>query len=320
MLASLILTDMTTNSVGRITMDLFGKTKTLQSKLMPLNSKIPILKNISKIYRERSNKDFGADYDIFLLQNIKTDQLFIKKVFKEKNKIKREIKILEKIGYHDNIIGVVHVEIMDQIKRSIIFEYGDGDDLFKEICCYGKMEPVLACNVMIEILKALKYLQYLSIIHRDIKLENIVSFKRQGKIYRIKLIDFGQAIHFRKNHLKNDRVGTIGYMAPEIWLKESHDFAIDMWSSGVVMHLLYTCIHPFNPSSLTYEQIRYFTVEEDFEVKFSEFSEKTVPMMIQSLLQRNAEERPSAGTCLQKLVDHAKSNMIPLFDNSQSIV
>ncbi len=66
------------------------------------------------------------------------------------------------------------------------------------------------------------YLEDLQIVHRDIKLENIM-LERPNDIESLKIIDFGLAIHLGKE-TKFSICGTPGYIAPEI-LKadEIHD-------------------------------------------------------------------------------------------------
>ena len=59
-----------------------------------------------------------------------------------------------------------------------------------------------------------------NIVHRDIKLDNIL-YDRSKK--EIKIIDFGLAAILKPNRLLNDHCGTIGYTAPEILYKKSYN-------------------------------------------------------------------------------------------------
>lgn len=74
---------------------------------------------------------------------------------------------------------------------------------------------------MKQLFSTLSYLNNLSIVHRDLKLENLVFLKNPlvggSENLEIKLIDFGTAVTVRK-HKKNQTglVGTLFYIAPEV--------------------------------------------------------------------------------------------------------
>ncbi len=81
------------------------------------------------------------------------------------------------------------------------------------------------------------------IIHRDIKLENIL-FGKRNDIATLKIIDFGLAIY---QHEENNNVlcGTPGYIAPEILKAETltnfnYSYKIDIFSAGVIFYKLLT--------------------------------------------------------------------------------
>ena len=92
---------------------------------------------------------------------------------------------------------------------------------------------------------ALKYLHSHKIIHKDIKLENIMLSKTDGK-YVAKLADFGLA-----EFVENDQVvashksGTDGYLAPEIQEFRPYGPSSDMWSLGCLIFAMLTVALPF---------------------------------------------------------------------------
>lgn len=102
-------------------------------------------------------------------------------------------------------------------------------------------------DLTVKILKALEHCNRYSVIHRDIKLENILVWvDQQGNINDLKIADFGMAkrtkgtssnTHKRRNSL----FGTVGYMAPEVILKDqNYDQRIDTYSLGVVLYNIVT--------------------------------------------------------------------------------
>jgi serine/threonine protein kinase len=91
----------------------------------------------------------------------------------------------------------------------------------------------LVCwNIIHNIFKvcALAYLHSKKIVHRDVKLENVLL----DKTGHIKLIDFGSA----EKVGSSDRVlrGTLPFVAPEVIRKEKYDTTADWWSFGHVIY------------------------------------------------------------------------------------
>ena len=73
----------------------------------------------------------------------------------------------------------------------------------------------------------------------------------------MKLIDFGTALALDDPSTKvqgGGRIGTWSYWAPEQLSKQPYDFAVDMWSLGVLMYILLVGFHPFDPNGDGTEQ------------------------------------------------------------------
>uniref|UniRef100_A0A1D1XP68 Serine/threonine-protein kinase STE20 n=1 Tax=Anthurium amnicola TaxID=1678845 RepID=A0A1D1XP68_9ARAE len=100
----------------------------------------------------------------------------------------------------------------------------------------GKVSQREVGRIAGELLKALKHLHAHGIIHRDIKLSNILS----GANNEIKLADFG--ISSLTPTSTTGMVGTIPYMAPDVVLvnpDRPYDTKVDIWSLGVcILELL----------------------------------------------------------------------------------
>lgn len=88
--------------------------------------------------------------------------------------------------------------------------------------------------VVQRILKGLQRLESLNIVHRDIKMQNIV-FKNTDGTPDIALIDFGFAINWKELKEPPPIFGTIGYYAPEILRMESFDCRADLYSLGLIL-------------------------------------------------------------------------------------
>ena len=98
-----------------------------------------------------------------------------------------------------------------------------------------------------QIILGIKYILEQNIVHRDIKLENLLIDLNNN----IKICDFGIGRKIKnKNQLLNDHWGTLMYMAPKILLnskeKGYEPFPIDIWSSGISLYIMLSGTLPFN--------------------------------------------------------------------------
>jgi serine/threonine-protein kinase ULK/ATG1 len=111
--------------------------------------------------------------------------------------------------------------------------------------------------VINEVVKGLGYLSKKLIMHRDIKLENILVHKKPRKSFQhdsnlkisdfeFKLGDMGLAKSLNsKNDLNRTFAGTPLQMAPELLNQESYDQKADVWSLGIMVFHLLTGNRPF---------------------------------------------------------------------------
>lgn len=79
----------------------------------------------------------------------------------------------------------------------------------------------------------------MEIIHRDIKLDNIM-FSEFNNIKSLKIIDFGCAAFINDSRVKSIKCGTFGYIAPEILNDQYYDYSSDIYSVGGIFHILLT--------------------------------------------------------------------------------
>ena len=89
----------------------------------------------------------------------------------------------------------------------------------------------------------------IGIVHRDIKLDNIMmaiegsDFLSENAIPKI--IDFGLACVIMPNETRTEGFGTIAYCSPEIIHKKPYTISTDVWSIGVVFYVLLSGYFPF---------------------------------------------------------------------------
>jgi serine/threonine protein kinase len=171
-------------------------------------------------------------------------------------------------------------------------------------------------QVFLNIAVGLQYLHNQKIIHRDLKLSNILVFeesKNRPLPYRFVLSDFGTAldieIHGRIASERTGGTGTVETMAPELLEQiesgeytQVHSYSSDVWSLGVILFSLFFGNSPFGGNDGE-SLLRNFT---DFDSLFMERSShmENVPGMVIILLKRMLTRDPGRRIVLNEILQN----------------
>ncbi|XP_041430604.1 protein kinase C theta type-like [Xenopus laevis] len=107
----------------------------------------------------------------------------------------------------------------------------------------GKLEMKSVIFYSAELIIGLQFLHSRGIVHRDLKLSNIL-ISKDG---HVKIADFGviaEGVYYGKKI--KDIAGTKSYMAPEIFLNRPYDSGVDWWAFGIILCRMATGQSPFN--------------------------------------------------------------------------
>ena len=118
-----------------------------------------------------------------------------------------------------------------------------GGTLYERVTTDLHFNEVKAANVIRQLISAVNYLHQNSIVHGDIKPQNI-HFKDQEDTI-IKLIDFGTSRRVNDKHAMHGVFGTSYYVAPEV-IEGTYSEKCDVWSVGVILYILLSGEPPFN--------------------------------------------------------------------------
>jgi serine/threonine protein kinase len=141
-----------------------------------------------------------------------------------------------------NIRYIQHYETETHIY--IVMEYLNGDCL-NAILAQNSVNESQLIGILLQILKGLKYIHEMGIIHRDIKMENII-FENDSNDSEIKIVDFGLSSLKGPYQDANECYGTLNYLAPEMLAHMPYDNAVDLWSLGIIMYSLIEKGFPFD--------------------------------------------------------------------------
>lgn len=194
--------------------------------------------------------------EIFRAKDKSTGKLHTCKKFQKRDgrkvrkAAKNEIGILKMVK-HPNILQLVDVFVTRK-EYFIFLELATGREVFDWILDQGYYSERDTSNVVRQVLEAVAYLHSLKIVHRNLKLENLVYYNRL-KNSKIVISDF----HLAKleNGLIKEPCGTPEYLAPEVVGRQRYGRPVDCWAIGVIMYILLSGNPPF------YEEVE----EDDYE-------------------------------------------------------
>ncbi|NWR76774.1 NUAK2 kinase, partial [Centropus unirufus] len=155
--------------------------------------------------------------------------------------IRREIEIMSSLN-HPHIIAV-HEVFENSSKIVIVMEYASKGDLYDYISERQRLSEQEARHFFRQVVSAIYYCHKNGIVHRDLKLENIL-LDGNGNI---KIADFGLSNVYQQDKLLQTYCGSPLYASPEIINGRPYKGPeVDSWSLGVLLYILVHGTMPFD--------------------------------------------------------------------------
>ena len=210
--------------------------------------------NPSKKYKPTKMLGSGSFGSVYEAKNTIFNNIVAMKVIKkdpnnelDEQEIRNEIDILKKLS-HPNIVKIYEFYVSNS-HYYIVTEFCKEGELFGYI--KNKYSERQLAVLFYQVFSGLWYLHDNKILHRDIKLENIMISQKENdnetgeELFWAKIIDFGTAKIFEKNKKEKDVVGSSYYIAPEV-LKQNYNEKCDTWSVGVILYMMLVGRAPFD--------------------------------------------------------------------------
>lgn len=240
----------------------------------------------------------GAFGKVRVVQHKQTRELYALKYINKAKCVKmkavanviQERRLLEEVD-HAYIVNLRYA-FQDDENCFFVIDLMLGGDLRFHLERLGALPEDAVRFYVAQISSALDYLHNMSIMHRDIKPDNIL-LDDKGNAH---LTDFNIAVHYGERKLTGV-AGSMAYMAPEILVKRGYSYQIDWWSLGVCAYELLFGRRPFRgrtnidlTHSITKDSLKW---PEDAEKKCSRPGLQVVKGLLDRDITRRLGVKPS---------------------------
>jgi len=206
---------------------------------------------VRKVQRRSDGKYFAAK----IINNRKLK-------VRDLDRVGKEVQILKMLN-HPNINTMIEAfNTKDHL--CIVLQLLEGESLFENVVKKRVYTEKDAANVVLQVARACKYMHDRGIIHRDLKLKNLVYLDKTNE--QICVTDFGLSKYMDHTQSKTKTLcGTPAYVAPEVLRQEAYGTEVDMWSLGTILYFLLCGYPPFMERNLQ----RLYKVIKEGKVVFN---------------------------------------------------
>jgi eukaryotic-like serine/threonine-protein kinase len=223
-------------------------------ELLPRNAIAVGDRIVGDRYRVRAVKGRGGAGQVFEVENETIGRRFALKILRcnivsdeQVKRFHREARALGRIS-SPHVAQVIDFAIDPQIGPYLVMELLDGETLHEVLARRGRLPADEVVTLALELCTALDEVHRVGIVHRDLKPSN-VGVPRDGAA-GVKLLDFGIAASiddaFTESLTHSQQfLGTMPYMAPELFQGTSPSPSFDLYAFGVVLFQLLTGKTPY---------------------------------------------------------------------------
>ncbi|XP_055613589.1 myosin light chain kinase, smooth muscle-like [Uranotaenia lowii] len=251
-----------------------------------------------EIQEELGRGRFGTVYRVV---NKRTRDILAAKIIKcikstDKQKIRNEISIMNYLK-HPKLLTLF--ESFESARELImVTEFISGGELFERVVADDFTLTEKDCVIFLrQICEGVRYMHHSTVVHLDLKPENIMCYTRNS--HQIKIIDFGLAQRLIRGTSVRVLLGTPEFVPPEIINYEPIGLQSDMWSVGVICYVLLSGLSPFMGETDVDTFTNITRAEYDFDDDAFDTVSEEAKDFIAGLLLYRKEDRLTAAQCLQ---------------------
>lgn len=195
-------------------------------------------------------------------------------------------------------------------------EYVEGKTLQQLVKERGAMDERQALDAILQVAKALEHAEKLSLVHRDVKPDNIMITRDR----QVKLLDLGLAKVRAAEDIgsaKGMAVGTPNYISPEQAMgRQDIDTRSDIYSLGVTLYFILTSRVPFEgpPEVVMY---RHIHEPPPHPKNFRPDLQESTSSLLYNMMAKRPEDRPASAMQLVSDIEHLmRTGKLPGFFDS----
>ncbi|XP_033233664.1 titin isoform X11 [Drosophila pseudoobscura] len=252
-----------------------------------------------EVIEELGKGRFGIVYKV--QERDQPQQLLAAKVIKciksrDRQKVLEEISIMRSLQHPKLLQLAASFESPREIV--MVMEYITGGELFERVVADDFTLTELDCILFLrQVCEGVAYMHSQSVVHLDLKPENIMCHTRTS--HQIKIIDFGLAQRLDTKAPVRVLFGTPEFIPPEIISYEPIDFKSDMWSVGVICYVLLSGLSPFMGDTDVETFSNITRADYDYDDEAFDCVSQEAKDFISQLLVHRKEERLTAKQCLE---------------------
>eukprot|EP00249_Psilotum_nudum_P013568 c24402_g1_i1 orf=218-1354(-) len=172
-----------------------------------------------------------------------------------------------------------------------------------------KLTFKVVMQLALDLSRGLSYLHSCSIVHRDVKTENMILDKKM----KVKIADFGVArVEAQNPQDMTGETGTLGYMAPEVLDGKPYNRKCDVYSFGICLWETYCCDMPY--PDLSFADMTSAVVRQNLRPEIPRCCPNSLSTIMKKCWDANPEKRPNMDEVVHMLeaIDTSKGGgMIP---------
>ena len=251
------------------------------------------------------------DGNIYALKKVKLLNLSEK----EKENALNEVRLLASVK--SNFVISYKEAFFDEKDSTlgIVMEFADRGDLYQKIIEHKKnsvlFEESDIWRIFIQLVKGLKSLHELKILHRDLKSANVFLLSDGSA----KLGDLNVSKVARRG-IGYTQTGTPYYASPEVWKDKPYDNKSDIWSLGCVLYEMIALKPPFRAQSM--EGLYQKVIKGQFN-KIPDKYSNDLFSIVQLLIQVNPEKRPNCEDILKHPIIQKRIEYFKSFSNKNDV-